>query len=123
MVTFPEMDELGIEKEKLKGFSRTLKDNLRSTDIIARYGGDEFVVLLPEARSKPAVKTSERIRTAVENVPLKISGKDIFITVSVGIASYPEHGSGLQEIMSHADKALYKSKAEGRNISTVFSDQ
>lgn len=107
----------------IKVMGETLQENLRSTDIIARYGGDEFVVLLPETESTQAFKASERIRVAIENTPLAISGEDVFITVSIGFASYPEHGMGIQEIIGKADKALYKSKEEGRNRSTVFSDQ
>jgi len=100
---------------------RVLKNSLRSTDIIARYGGDEFVVLLPETGSNKAIIVGERVRTAIENMPLKISGEDIFITVSIGIASFPEHAIEIKEVICKADEALYKSKEEGKNRSTVFS--
>lgn len=112
--------EAGGKLIKLMG--NVLQRNLRSTDIIAQYGGDEFVVLLPETESARAVKASERIRNAIEKTPLVLSGESAFITVSIGVASYPEHGSELKEIMNRADKALYKSKKEGKNRSTVFSE-
>ena len=86
-------------------------------------GGDEFVVFLPEEGSRQAIMASERIRIAMENIPLEISGRNIFTTISIGIASYPEHGATLQEIMKNADRALYISKKKGRNKSTVFFDQ
>jgi diguanylate cyclase (GGDEF)-like protein len=105
----------------IKHMGKILQNNLRSTDIIARYGGDEFVVLLPEAEIPRALVAGERARSAIENTPLEISGEDVFITVSIGVASYPEHGMEIRDIMNKADKALYKSKEEGKNRSTCFS--
>ena len=92
---------------------------LRQTDVLARYGGDEFIVLLPHTESPGALEVAERIRRAIEATPLEISGNKVPITVSVGVASYPEHGSELPTIMSGADQALYKSKKEGRNRVSV----
>jgi diguanylate cyclase (GGDEF)-like protein len=88
---------------------------LRQTDVLARYGGDEFIAMLPHTESAGALEVAERIRRAIESTPLEINGKKVTITVSVGVASYPEHGSELPTIMSGADQALYKSKKEGRN--------
>jgi len=104
----------------IKLIGSILQKSLRSTDSIARYGGDEFVVLLPETESTQALKASERIRTAVETAPLEVSGEKVFITISIGIAGFPEHGKELREITSRADKALYTSKEEGRNRASIF---
>ena len=107
----------------IKLMGKILWNNLRSADIIARYGGDEFVVLLHEVKSDRAASAGERIREAVENTPLVVSGKNVFATVSIGVASYPEHGTVIQEVINNADKALYKSKKKGKNMSTVFSNR
>jgi diguanylate cyclase (GGDEF)-like protein len=107
----------------IKLIGKILWNNLRSADIIARYGGDEFVVLLPEVKSDRAANVGERIRKAIENMPLVVSGKNVFATVSIGIASYPEHGTEIKEVINNADKALYKSKKEGKNMFTVFSNR
>jgi len=80
------------------------------------------MVTLPEIESNKAVVAGERAREAIENMPLEISGENIFITVSIGIASYPEHGTEIKEIMNKTDRVLYKSKKEGKKRSTVFSD-
>ena len=74
-------------------------------------------------KSDRAVSAGERIREAVENTPLVVSGKNVFATVSIGVASYPEHGKEIQEVINNADKALYKSKKKGKNMSTVFSNR
>jgi diguanylate cyclase (GGDEF)-like protein len=77
-------------------------------------------VLLPETESAQAFNASERIRTALEITPLEMSGGELFITVSIGIAGFPEHGKELREIIAGADKSLYKSKEKGRNRVSIF---
>ena len=104
----------------IKLIGRILQKSLRSTDSIARYGGDEFVVLLLETDSAQAFKASERIRTAIETTPIEVSGEKQFITISIGIAGFPEHGKELQEIITGADKSLYTSKEKGRNRASIF---
>jgi diguanylate cyclase (GGDEF)-like protein len=78
------------------------------------------VILLLETDSAHAFKASERIRTAIETTPLEVSGEKVFITISIGIAGFPEHGKELQEIITGADKSLYKSKEKGRNRASIF---
>jgi diguanylate cyclase (GGDEF)-like protein len=92
---------------------------LRETDIVARYGGDEFVLLLPETTSVGAEKVAQRIRQRVEAGVLTTRDKPVSSTVSVGLASYPEHGSDLESIMERADQAMYTSKTSGKNRVTV----
>jgi diguanylate cyclase (GGDEF)-like protein len=93
---------------------------LRETDILARYGGDEFVLLLPETTSVGAEKLAGRIRQRIEAAVLATPGKSVSSTVSVGLASYPEHANDLETVMERADQAMYTSKTSGKNRVTVF---
>jgi diguanylate cyclase (GGDEF)-like protein len=88
---------------------------LRQTDVLARYGGDEFVVLLPQTPINGALEVAERIRRAIEATPLDVRGVKAKTTVSCGVASYPAHGDELAAIMNRADQSLYASKKDGRN--------
>lgn len=79
------------------------------------------MVLLPEADHEHAQDAAERIRSATASTSFDREGKRIDMTVSIGIASYPEDGQGLQDIMENADRALYKSKKAGRNRVTHYT--
>jgi len=92
-----------------------VQSELRASDVPARYGGDEFIVLLPETPPKGALDVAERIRNAIASRPLAINGQQINATVSVGIACYPEDGRTLDALAARADRALYQAKQEGRN--------
>jgi diguanylate cyclase (GGDEF)-like protein len=97
----------------------SVQAQLRETDILARYGGDEFILLLPETTSVGAEKLANRIRQRVEAAVLATREKPIVTTVSSGVAGYPEHGSDLETVMERADQALYTSKSAGKNRVTV----
>jgi diguanylate cyclase (GGDEF)-like protein len=94
---------------------------LRDSDVVARYGGDEFIVLLPQTGPAGALEVAERIRNAIESTPLETESKQIIATVSIGIASFPEHAGEAATVMDYADQALYKSKEQGRNRTTIHS--
>jgi len=100
-----------------------IQQGLRETDVFARYGGDEFVLLLPQTKADGAFEVAERIRKAIAHTPLDTRGKQVPTTVSIGIASFPEHGEELAVVMNHADQALYNSKNSGRNRCSVSGDQ
>jgi len=96
--------------------AKQLKTNLRQTDILARIGGEEFSILLPETTSAEASVFAERIRAAQSQ--LKISGDwqdEIQLTVSIGISSHQVGDNNFDALFSRADKALYQAKAAGRN--------
>ena len=94
---------------------------LRATDIVARYGGDEFVCLLPETGAEGAALVAERIRRRIAETPVAAGALAVPTTVSIGLASYPEHGERFEVMARNADRALYSSKAQGRNRVTVFT--
>jgi diguanylate cyclase (GGDEF)-like protein len=110
--------------EALRKVGRLMKKVFRASDILAKYGGDEFVVILPNSDKIGAFLGAERIRETVENEhfdggktqPL---GK---VSLSLGIASYPEHGSTTEDILENADKALYFAKKTGRNKAVIYSE-
>jgi diguanylate cyclase (GGDEF)-like protein len=106
----------------LKVTVQCIQSQLRQTDIVARYGGDEFVVLLPETPCGGGAGVAERIRTSVEAAPLNTREKTVITTVSVGVACYPNHGADLDTVLERADQAMYNSKANGKNRTTIFAD-
>ena len=101
--------------------TRTLGVLRRSGDSLARLGGDEYVVLLPQiAPPLNAVGIAEKIRNAILQ-PFELEGHTINISCSIGIALYPEHGEDEQTLMKHADAAMYQAKNEGLNRIKLFS--
>ncbi len=96
---------------------------LRETDMFARYGGDEFVILLPQTKSDSAYEVAERIRKTIAATPLDTRGKQVPTTVSLGVATFPEHAEELALLLNCADQALYNSKNRGRNRCSVSGDQ
>ncbi|OQY42678.1 MAG: hypothetical protein B6240_13720 [Desulfobacteraceae bacterium 4572_87] len=100
----------------LKEFSRRVKRNLRSTDPAFRYGGEEFMVLLPHTGIEGARQTAEKLRADCETNPYTDGTTSTIVTVSIGLASVKEHDpQSAGDLISYADKALYRAKAEGRN--------
>ena len=103
--------------------TRTLKTLQRSGDSIARIGGDEFVVLLPQiAAISNAVAIAEKIQHTMNKI-FDIEGHAIVISCSIGIAVFPDHGRDELTLMRHADYAMYKSKRDGKNRITIFGGE
>jgi diguanylate cyclase (GGDEF)-like protein len=105
----------------LRQFAKTVTASMRETNLAARYGGEEFVVILPDTSTKSCLLVAERIRKAVAAmvVPSNTEKPLPQLTVSIGIAAFPEHGETLEEIIQASDKALYESKRGGRNRVTA----
>lgn len=99
----------------LKMVADILLSNKREQDITARFGGEEFVVLLPETALNSAVAVAERIRMAIENFNFAPLGCQHTVTISIGISEFPLHGMKAEELVKCADGALYEAKANGRN--------
>jgi diguanylate cyclase (GGDEF)-like protein len=106
--------------ELLKLTTACVRRELRETDIAARYGGDEFILLLPETGAQGARELAERIRRTVEEQRLDARGAKIGTTVSIGVAQFPAHGADLQSVLNRADQAMYLAKKTGRNRVVVF---
>jgi diguanylate cyclase (GGDEF)-like protein len=109
----------------LKQFAKTVTQSMRETNLTARLGGEEFVILLPDTNANACQVVAERIRNAVArmNMPKVKDGQVPQITVSLGIAVYPEHGGTLEEMLHASDRALYESKRAGRNRTTLFAEE
>jgi diguanylate cyclase (GGDEF)-like protein len=100
--------------EALKHFVRIVKNNLRKSDYIFRFGGEEFLILLPNTSLKEAVEVAERTRKSLENDPLTYEGKEIKITASFGVKEVSPN-EPIDKIIKEADEKLYKAKESGRN--------
>ncbi len=100
--------------------AKRLRMHIRSGDFIARYGGDEFAILWKSADPGAAQLLASRIARALLQ-PIEIEGQPVAVTASVGIAVSPTHGRTVDEVMRHADIALYEAKNAGRNRSILFS--
>lgn len=101
--------------EVLRATARIIKKALRAADRVVRYGGEEFIVVLPDTSLDKAVVALERIRTQMENQRL-LPGKEVTITVSIGAAEYRGEGHiGVNELITRADEAMYRAKREGKN--------
>jgi diguanylate cyclase (GGDEF)-like protein len=96
----------------LKAVGEYLHASIRDVDCVGRYGGEEFVILLPETGKTAARGLSERLRKGIKAMPL---GNLPNITISMGIASYPEDGRTAEELLKKADAALYEAKNKGRD--------
>ncbi|MDY6891625.1 MAG: GGDEF domain-containing protein [Pseudomonadota bacterium] len=109
-------DELGhlAGDRVLRLVSKVLKHNLRSTDFIARFGGEEFVILFPSTRIDEAYRASEKLRQAITASPFNFRGERVEITISFGIAEVAA-GDDSESLFVRADNALYQAKQQGRN--------
>ena len=97
--------------------SLILKKNLRTIDVITRYGGDEFVMILPQTSNDGCFQVAERLRKTIEkNVFLKHEGHTIRLTASFGVASFPDIAKNREELIHMADKAMYRGKFSSKNI-------
>jgi diguanylate cyclase (GGDEF)-like protein/PAS domain S-box-containing protein len=92
----------------------------RRNEICARLGGDEFALLLPDATETEATQLAERITRAVAQIPFRFEGQNLRLTTSLGIALYPQHGANAEELVSHADAAMYQAKGVGKNAWRVY---
>jgi diguanylate cyclase (GGDEF)-like protein len=100
----------------LREFGNLARTHIRREDIACRYGGEEFLIILPDAPLEVAVRRAEEIREAVKRLELKSSGRPIgMVTASIGVAMFPEHAQTVETLVKAADTALYEAKHGGRD--------
>lgn len=101
--------------EVLRKLAMELRGRIRHPDVIGRYGGEEFLVVLPHSTSKAAAEQAERLRKHIQTLAIQFNDSEIKLTISLGIAQYKPHRENWQEFLSRADAALYRAKDSGRN--------
>jgi diguanylate cyclase (GGDEF)-like protein len=106
----------------LKTVGAVIKSTVRTVDVVARYGGEEFAILSPNTSKNKSFQTADRVRKAVLDhvFPREREQPGGDLTISLGLATYPDDAGSLDELISHADKALYLSKKAGKNRVTAF---
>lgn len=107
--------------QALKSFAQILSNAARANDIIARIGGEEFAIILPETKIEDAHMILERIRKTVSSKELIIEGKKLSISMSTGLAHYQGDALKIDKLVSQADKAMYKAKSEGKNCISLYA--
>jgi diguanylate cyclase (GGDEF)-like protein len=90
-------------------------DGTREVDLVARVGGDEFALLLPRTGLAGGLRLAEKLRARIAEEPFDIEGVSFGVTISAGVAAFPDHGGSGKELRAAADTALYRAKHEGGN--------
>lgn len=106
----------------LAAIARLIRDTIRATDVPARYGGEELAVILPQTSLVNACGLAERLRAAVEGLKFqpRRATHPVRVTISVGVATYPDHAASTAELIEGADRALFQAKRDGRNLIRAF---
>ena len=107
--------------EVIKGLAHLLHDKARADDVVCRYGGEEFLLLLPNMQQPIALARAEQWRQAFADMVIAHDGLQIQATLSIGMADYPVHGLTQEDLIGNADRALYRAKFEGRNRVVPYS--
>ncbi|MEE2677869.1 MAG: GGDEF domain-containing protein [Myxococcota bacterium] len=118
-------DEHGhlVGSQVLRKLSGVLQECIRQVDTLARYGGDEFTILLVDTGLDQAMAIAERIRrTVAETLFEGGGGRPVRLTISIGVAAYPAHGRGREALLDAADKSMYRAKSRGRDCCASASD-
>ena len=104
--------------------AQALQMSLRGMDIICRYGGEEFVIILPETGKEKAMGAAERLRRIVETTGISLHERQpVPVTISIGVATYPADAPDKETLILHADKALYYAKQMGKNRSCAWNNE
>jgi len=110
--------------QMIRRVADAIRGALREYDVPARFGGDEFAILMPETTLAEAMTVAERVRRGVEAIGLKLSdGTTVAASVSIGVSVFPGHAGTASELLAAADRAVYQAKALGRNRVCAFADR
>lgn len=112
---FNDMEGHRFGDEALRKIAQVLQINLRKTDTLGRYGGEEFVAIMPETQIFKAKDICQRLRTQIEGIMFQGQNAGAYLTISIGVAAFPTHGSDPNLLIEKADQALYEAKESGRN--------
>jgi diguanylate cyclase (GGDEF)-like protein len=107
--------------ELIRQVASIIVSNVRTSDICARYGGDECVIMFNETTKGEVASAVERIVAGMEATPFLFEGNQLSTTLSAGLAGYPEDGPDIKTVMANADEAMYVSKRSGKNRLTLFT--
>jgi diguanylate cyclase (GGDEF)-like protein len=100
----------------LREVAQVLESQTRGSDVAARFGGEEFTIVMADITAQQALERAQRVREEIEKLVLRPSGKDVGgVTISIGLAQFPTHGTTVEALLLSADKALYEAKHSGRN--------
>lgn len=113
----------GVGDDVLVAFTQVLQQALRETDLAGRLGGEEFAILLPQESLPGAETLAERVRRRVEALVIDAEQQQIKITVSIGVAQFQSEDNNIEQVIAHADKALYTAKRQGRNRVIRYHEQ
>jgi diguanylate cyclase (GGDEF)-like protein len=107
----------------LKALAKELTNSVRASDLVIRYGGEEFLILLRDTPPEKGLPVAEKIRETIENMKVELTGVVVQRTISIGIAGYPENSSNFWQVVKYADVALYQAKDAGRNRVLRFTPE
>ena len=110
-----------IGDEVLRALAAELRQQVRESDVVGRFGGEEFTVLLPRTDDAGACGIAERLRTSAGRMSVAATDARINVTVSIGVAVLGQHGNDLFELLAAADVALYRAKDAGRDQVRVYA--
>jgi diguanylate cyclase (GGDEF)-like protein len=113
-----------VGDQVLRDVASLLTKDMREVDTVARYGGEEFVIILPETTAFSATRVAQRIRHSIDQAKFFAGSANVVehLTISIGIAVYPQDARFKRDLIESADAALYDAKSRGRNQVTMYSD-
>jgi diguanylate cyclase (GGDEF)-like protein len=118
-------DALGhaVGDELLRVAARRLRDTLRDVDTLARVGGDEFVAVLPNAAAEAEIQVVARRMISTIHLPFDIDGHALYVSASIGAATFPAHGDTEVRLLAHADTAMYRAKETGKSRCVIYNER